>query len=664
MIDARVMANAIRVLAIDAVQAANSGHPGMPLGMADIAQVLWCDILSHNPQDPLWINRDRVVLSNGHGSMLQYAALYLAGYALQLNDLKNFRQIGSNTPGHPELDLKLGIETTTGPLGQGLANAVGFAMAEKILAARFNKAKYEIINHFTFALVGDGCLMEGVSHEVASLAGTLQLGKLIVLWDDNNISIDGKADKWFADNTPARFKAYNWHVIEDVDGHDHAAVQAALLQAQEVTNKPSLICCKTIIGFGAASVAGTAKAHGSPLNKEEVIKCKQSLNWPTLEPFEIPGTIKQKWHDLANDNDKFNQWQELFAAYEVDYPALAQQFLDFQHKKLPVNFAENIYDFCVKEDMATRQCSGEVIARLAKVLPNLIGGSADLTGSNCTNWPNMSVFDANNPGQYIHYGVREFGMFAIMNGLALHSGFIVFGGTFVVFSDYGRNAIRLAAMMKLPVVYVLTHDSVAVGEDGPTHQPVEHVASLRLIPGLNVWRPCDQAETAVAWVQSIEKRETSALILSRQKLPQVSDLKTNKQDIAKGGYILYETSSNPELIILATGSEVSLALSVAKSIDDVAIRVVSIPCLEVFLSQPEHWRQTVLPKQVTNRLAIEAGVGVNWRSLVGDTGHVVSIESFGMSAPGKQVLAALGFSVENIVKTIYEKFAIVNKLRG
>ena len=663
MVDSRSMANAIRVLAIDAVQAANSGHPGMPLGMADIAQVLWCDVLSHNPSNPFWINRDRVVLSNGHGSMLQYAALYLSGYPLKLEDLKNFRQLGSNTPGHPELDLKLGIETTTGPLGQGFANAVGFAMAERIVADRFNKPEYNIIDHFTFSLVGDGCLMEGVSHEAASLAGTLKLGKLIVIWDDNNISIDGDTTDWFSEDTPKRFEAYNWQVITGVDGHDHRSIAKAIDKAKQNTTQPSLICCKTKIGFGALDVEGTAKAHGAPLGEAGVERCKKKLNWSTLLPFDVPEEIIQKWRQLSGRNDAFEKWEKLLISYQSLYPELAKDFVDFQNKKLPVDFAKNVYDFTTKELMATRQCSGEVIAKISKILPNLIGGSADLTGSNCTNWPNMSVFSADFSGQYIQYGVREFGMFAIMNGLALHSGLVVFGGTFVVFSDYGRNAIRLASMMKVPMVYVLTHDSVAVGEDGPTHQPVEHVASLRLIPNLNVWRPCDQAETAVAWVESIEKRQTSALILSRQKLPQLSDL-NNSENIAKGGYILYEPAIKPDVIIIATGSEVSLAMNAVLAITSVAIRVVSMPCLDVFLKQSEEFKQKILPKHIKNKLAIEAGVGVNWQSIVGDGGHIISIEDFGMSAPGDKVLNAFGFSVGNIEKIIKEKFFITNKLRG
>ena len=663
MVDSRSMANAIRVLAIDAVQAANSGHPGMPLGMADIAQVLWCEALSHNPKNPFWVNRDRVVLSNGHGSMLQYAALYLAGYALKLEDLKNFRQMGASTPGHPELDLKIGIETTTGPLGQGFANAVGFAMAERIIADRFNRPEYNIIDHFTFALVGDGCLMEGVSHEAASLAGTLKLGKLIVIWDDNNISIDGDTKGWFSEDTAKRFEAYNWQVITEVDGHDHASIANAIDQAKQNTSQPSLICCKTKIGFGALDVEGTAKAHGAPLGEFGVENCKKKLNWQTLEPFDVPEKILQKWKQLAGRNDSFAKWDKLFASYQSLYPDLAKDFIDFQNKKLPFDFAKNVYDFSVKEPMATRQCSGEVIAKISKILPNLIGGSADLTGSNCTSWPNMSVFSADSVGQYIQYGVREFAMFAVMNGLALHSGLVVFGGTFVVFSDYGRNAIRLASMMKLPVVYVLTHDSVAVGEDGPTHQPIEHIASLRLIPNLSVWRPCDQAETAVAWVESIEKRQTSAIILSRQKLPQLSNL-SNAENIAKGGYILHEPLAKPDVIIIATGSEVSLAMRVALAITGVLIRVVSMPCLDLFLTQPEEFRQKILPKNIKNKLAIEAGVGLNWQSVVGDDGHVLSIESFGMSAPGDEVLHSFGFSVENVEKIIKEKFVIRNKLRG
>ncbi|GJM06565.1 MAG: transketolase [marine bacterium B5-7] len=653
------LANALRFLSIDAVQRANSGHPGMPMGMADIAEVLWRDFLQHNPSDPHWLNRDRFVLSNGHGSMLLYALLHLSGYDVSRDDLKNFRQLHSKTAGHPELGITPGVETTTGPLGQGLANAVGMAMAEKHLAARFNQDNFPIVNHHTYAFVGDGCLMEGISHEVCSLAGTLKLGKLIVFWDDNGISIDGDVQGWFAEDTAKRFEAYGWHVVTDVDGHQAENIRAAIDKAHTVSDKPTLICCKTTIGFGSPNLAGTAKTHGSPLGDEEIQRVRDQLQWPHAA-FDVPKDVCDAWDARSTGQEKQNTWQQLFTAYEEANPDLAKAFQAESTQHVPDDWATFAKDFVqqtqsTQTTTATRKSSQQCIATLAKQLPALFGGSADLTGSNGTLWSDAETYTAENPaGNYAYYGVREFGMSAMMNGLALHGGVIPFGGTFLVFSDYARNAIRMAALMQQRVIFVLTHDSIGLGEDGPTHQPVEHAASLRLIPGLNVWRPCDSAETAAAWCSAIESKGPTALLLSRQNLQaQTRDINTT-QAMQQGAYVLQDCEGQPDAILIATGSEVDLAMQAAAK-SQRAVRVVSMPCVELFLAQPQSVRDQVLPPTVTHRIAIEAGVTAAWHQFVGLEGHVVGLDRFGESAPAPEVYAACGITVEKISELIKEK---------
>ncbi len=647
------LANAIRALSMDAVQQANSGHPGMPMGMADIAQVLWNEFLQHNPLDPTWPNRDRFILSNGHGSMLHYALLHLSGYDLSLGDLKNFRQLHSKTPGHPEHGLTPGIETTTGPLGQGLANAVGMAIAQTQLAATFNRDHFNLFDHFTYVFVGDGCLMEGISHEVCSLAGTLGLGKLIVLYDDNGISIDGETKHWFTDNTPERFKAYDWHVIDNVDGHDPQQIKEAITAAKNNQTQPSLICCKTTIGFGAPTLAGTAKSHGAPLGEAEIAATRAQIHWPHAA-FEIPDEIYHAWDAREKGQQLQLRWQHLFADYQQQYPELAHELQRRLNQKLPANWQNCVNDLIknIAEKngkTATRKSSLQCIESFSKVLPELIGGSADLTGSNCTLWKNAKTYSKQDRnGNYIYYGVREFGMSAIANGIALYGGLIPFVGTFLTFSDYARNAVRMSALMQQRVIFVYTHDSIGLGEDGPTHQPIEHVSILRLTPNLNVWRPADSTESAIAWQMAIESTTTpSALLFSRQDLLEIKRDKTCIANIKHGGYILKEASSELKFILIATGSEVELALAAAEK--NPHIRIVSMPCCEVFDHQEQAYKDSVLPPQITQRLAIEAASPDYWYKYVGINGKVLGINRFGESAPYAEIYEAFGFTVENIL---------------
>lgn len=653
----RDRADAIRFLSIDAVQKANSGHPGMPMGMADIAEVLWGDFLKHSPSNPHWFNRDRFVLSNGHGCMLQYAVLHLTGYALSIDDLKQFRQLHSKTPGHPEYGDTPGVETTTGPLGQGLANAIGMAIAEKHMAAEFNRPEYPLINHYTYCFVGDGDLMEGVSHEAASLAGTMGLGKLIVFYDDNGISIDGDVSGWFRDNTPMRFEAYGWHVVPNVDGHDGEAIRKAILNAQSVTDKPTIICCKTSIGWGSPNLAGSEKTHGAPLGDKEIAAVRTQLNWPHT-PFVIPAEIYASWD--ARDKGKIleNEWQKLFEAYRQHYPELAAEFIRRKEGRLPANWQTEANVLLQqlnekKQTVATRKASQLCLNHYAKMLPEFMGGSADLTESNCTNWEGMKLFSSSFPeGQYIHYGVREFGMSAIMNGMALYGGLIPFGGTFLTFSDYARNAIRLAAIMKQRVVYVYTHDSIGLGEDGPTHQPIEQLPGLRMMPGLSLWRPCDTVETSVAWRMAIERHGPTCLLFSRQNLAfQERDASTLAL-IQRGGYILRDTAGKqPDVILIATGSEISIVIeaSIRLLADGFHARVVSMPSVDVFLAQSDAYRKEVLPDTVLARVAVEAAAGAGWYQFVGSQGCVVGIDRFGASAPAKDVYQDCGITVEHVV---------------
>lgn len=654
----RDRADAIRFLSIDAVQKANSGHPGMPMGMADIAEVLWHDFLRHHPQNPHWANRDRFVLSNGHGAMLLYSLLHLTGYALTIEDIKQFRQLHSKTPGHPEFGETPGVETTTGPLGQGLANAVGMAIAERHLAAQFNRPGFPIIDHYTYCFVGDGCLMEGISHEVCSLAGSLGLNKLIVFYDDNGISIDGEVSGWFNDNTPLRFQAYGWHVIPKVNGHDSQAIHQAILDAQTVTDKPTLICCQTVIGWGAPTLAGTAATHGAALGEKEVAATRTQLNW-SHAPFEIAKEVYDSWNAQQKGATLEQAWQALFAQYQTHYPELACEFLRRMEGRLPADFAKQADEFLLnlhdkKQTMATRKASQICIDRYAPLLPEMLGGSADLTESNCTNWQGMTVFSRNHPeGRYIHYGVREFGMSAIMNGLALYNGLIPFGGTFLTFSDYARNAIRLAALMRKRVIFVYTHDSIGLGEDGPTHQPIEHLPSLRLVPNLSLWRPCDTVETAVAWRAAIEHEGPTCLLFSRQALPFQERDKEQLSLIQRGGYILLDEKKNtlPAVILLATGSEVALAIEAARQLKtmDIHVRVVSMPSTDVFLKQDAAYRDMVLPPSVKAKIAIEAAASEYWYRFVGTEGKVIGIDRFGASAPAKDVFNDCGLTVEQIV---------------
>jgi len=648
----RELANAIRALAMDAVQAANSGHPGAPMGMADIAEVLWRDVLRHNPANPAWPNRDRFVLSNGHGSMLLYALLHLSGYDLPLEELKRFRQFGSKTPGHPEYGHAPGVETTTGPLGQGLANAVGLALAERMLAGQFNRDGHTIVDHFTYVFAGDGCLMEGISHEACSLAGTLGLGKLIVLYDDNRISIDGDVAGWFTDDTVARFRAYGWQVIEQVDGHDATAVAAAIAAARADGARPSLVCCRTVIGYGSPNKAGKSSAHGAPLGAAEVTATREQLGW-SHAPFEIPDALYAQWNARERGARAEAEWQQKFAAYASTHPELAAEFTRRTQGGLPGAWPAVAQDAiatlgALDAANATRKSSQLTLEKLGPALPEFVGGSADLTESNLTHWKGCrTVTREDASGNYVNYGVREFGMTAVMNGLALHGGFIPYGGTFLVFSDYARNAIRMAALMGLRTVYVLTHDSIGLGEDGPTHQPIEHATALRIIPNCSVWRPCDAAETAAAWVAAIERvNGPTALLLTRQGVPPQARTAQQLADIRRGGYVLLEPAGTPEAVVLATGSEVSLAVAAATALNARGrrVRVVSMPSADVFLAQPADYREAVLPSSLRRRVAIEAGGTDYWYRFVGLDGDVIGITSFGASAPAPALFEAYGLT--------------------
>ncbi len=656
----RDLANAIRALSMDAVEKAKSGHPGAPMGMADIAEVLWNDFLRHNPNNPNWPNRDRFVLSNGHGSMLIYSLLHLTGYDLSIEDLKNFRQLHSKTPGHPEFGYTPGVETTTGPLGQGITNAVGMALAEKVLGAQFNRPGHNIIDHYTYVFLGDGCLMEGVYHEACSLAGTWGLGKLIAFWDDNGISIDGHVEGWFSDDTPKRFEAYGWHVVRDVDGHDPEAIAKAIQEARAVNDRPSLICCKTVIGYGAPNLCGSHDCHGAPLGEEEIQAARENLGWP-YPPFEIPKEIYEAWDAREKGRQWEAEWNEKYAAYKAEHPELAAELERRLKGELPATWDDFVTGVIHKvaaeaKDIATRKASQEALNHLGPELPELLGGSADLTGSNLTNWKgSVSITRTVADGNYIHYGVREFGMSAIMNGIALHGGFIPYGGTFLVFSDYARNGVRMSALMKQRVIYVFTHDSIGLGEDGPTHQPIEHVPSLRIIPNLHVWRPCDVVETAVAWRCAIERKDgPTALALTRQGVPHQERSEAQIAAIARGGYVLKDCEGTPEAIIIATGSEVALAMGAAEVLagEGRRVRVVSMPNANLFLEQDEAYRESVLPSEVTARVAVEAAHSNYWYQFVGCKGRVVGIDRFGESAPAKQLFEEFGFTVDNVVANV------------
>ncbi|MEE1339959.1 MAG: transketolase [Succinivibrionaceae bacterium] len=656
MLTCKDYANAIRALSMDAIQKANSGHPGAPMGMADIAEVLWRHFLNHNPQDPKWVNRDRFVLSNGHGSMLLYSLLHLTGYNLSIEDLKNFRQLHSKTPGHPEYGYADGVETTTGPLGQGITNAVGMALAEKVLAAQFNKPGLDIVDHYTYVFMGDGCLMEGVSHEACSLAGTLKLGKLIAFWDDNGISIDGNTKGWFAEDTAARFQAYGWHV-QKVDGHDSEAITKAIKEAQKVIDKPSIICCKTIIGFGSPNKQGTQNCHGSPLGDAEIQLAKEKLNWK-YGPFEVPSEIYDGWNAKEEGAKKEAAWNELFAKYAQAYPELAEEFTRRVNHVLPKNWEKESAEFIEKlqanpAKIASRKASQNALDAYGAILPEFLGGSADLAPSNLTMHKNSkSITPDDASGNYIHYGVREFGMSAIMNGIYLHGGFIPYGATFLMFMEYAKNAVRMSGLMKLPIIYVFTHDSIGLGEDGPTHQPIEQISSLRLTPNVNTWRPCDQVESAIAWKFAIESKETpNALIFSRQNLAQMDRTKEQLANVTKGAYVL-KKAPNPDLIIIATGSEVELAMNTALELEKEGkkVQVVSMPCSEVFDKQPKEYKEEVLPSACQRRMAIEAGVTDFWYKYVGLNGVVLGIDRFGESAPANQLFELFGFTTENAVK--------------
>lgn len=657
------LANAIRALSMDAVQKANSGHPGAPMGMADIAQVLWNDFLKHNPSNPAWPNRDRFILSNGHGSMLIYSLLHLSGYDVSIEDIKNFRQLHSKTPGHPEYGYTPGVETTTGPLGQGIANAVGFALAEKVLAAQFNRPEHAIVDHYTYCFLGDGCLMEGVSHEACSLAGTLGLGKLIAFWDDNGISIDGHVEGWFTDNTPQRFEAYGWQVIPAVDGHNPEAISAAIKAAQAETAKPTLICCKTIIGFGAPTKSGSHDCHGSPLGDAEIAKARDFLKWPHA-PFEIPADIYSAWNAQARGAAQQAAWEAAFSTYQSAYPELASEFERRVIKgELPADFAAKAQAYIENcqakgEKMASRKASQNAIGAFGALLPELLGGSADLAGSNLTLWAGSKGVTAQDAsGNYVYYGVREFGMSAIMNGVALHGGFIPYGGTFMMFMEYARNAVRMAALMGVQSIFVYTHDSIGQGEDGPTHQPVEQLATLRLTPNLATWRPCDATETAVAWQSALERRSgPSALVFSRQNLDAISRTPEQVANIAKGGYILRQEAGELAVIILATGSEVGLALQAADVLTAAGkgVRVVSLPNTGLFEQQDAAYKEAVLPLAITARVAIEAAHSDYWYKYVGLDGRIIGMTTFGESAPGPVLLEEFGFTVDNLVNTVSE----------
>ncbi|MEZ9784065.1 transketolase [Vibrio breoganii] len=655
--DRKLLANAIRALSMDGVQQANSGHPGAPMGMADIAEVLWRTHLNHNPTNPDWVDRDRFVLSNGHGSMLIYSLLHLSGYDLSIDDLKQFRQLHSKTPGHPEYGYAPGIETTTGPLGQGITNAVGMAIAEKTLAAQFNRDNFDIVDHHTYAFMGDGCLMEGISHEACSLAGTLGLGKLVAFWDDNGISIDGEVEGWFSDDTPKRFEAYGWQVIADVDGHDPIAINTAIEQAKADSSRPTLICTKTIIGFGSPNKSGSHDCHGAPLGAEEILATRKQLGW-NYGPFEIPSEIYAQWNAAEAGSAKEAAWNQKLADYEKAHPELASEFKRRTHGELPEQWQElsqKVIDDLQANpaDIASRKASQNALEAFGKILPEFLGGSADLAPSNLTMWSGSRAISAEDAtGNYMHYGVREFGMTAIMNGITLHGGFVPYGATFLMFMEYARNAMRMAALMKIQNIQVYTHDSIGLGEDGPTHQPVEQIASLRLTPNMSTWRPCDQVESAVAWKLAIERKDApSALIFSRQNLAQQPRNQQQLADITRGGYILKDCSAKPELILIATGSEMELAVNAAAELtaQGKQVRVVSMPSTDTFDKQSAEYRESVLPSAVTKRIAIEAGIADYWYKYVGFDGAIVGMTTFGESAPAGELFKMFGFTVDNIV---------------
>jgi len=660
----RELANAIRALSMDAVQKAKSGHPGAPMGMADIAEVLWNDFLKHNPANPNWWDRDRFVLSNGHGSMLIYSLLHLTGYDLPMEEIKNFRQLHSKTPGHPEYGYTPGVETTTGPLGQGITNAVGMALAERTLASQFNREGHHIVDHYTYVFLGDGCMMEGISHEACSLAGTLGLGKLVAFWDDNGISIDGHVENWFTDDTAKRFEAYGWHVVRDVDGHDPDAISKAIHEAKSVNDKPSLICCKTVIGYGAPNLCGSHDCHGAPLGEDEIKATRENLGWK-YPPFEIPDEIYSAWDAREVGAKAEAAWNEKFAAYKAAFPDLAAEFERRMKGELPANWEQVTSDFikaCDEkaESPATRKASQNTIEAYAKALPEFLGGSADLTPSNLTSWSeSKQITRTVTDGNYLSYGVREFGMSAMMNGISLHGGFVPFGGTFLMFSEYARNALRMAALMKIRNIFVYTHDSIGLGEDGPTHQPVEQIATLRLMPNMSLWRPCDTVETAVAWKAAVERKDgPTSLVFSRQGLPHMARDAGQIANIARGGYVLRDCEGEPEAIIIATGSEVELAVKAAEELAGKGrkVRVVSMPSTDVFDAQDADYRESVLPAACTRRVAVEAGVTDYWRKYTGLNGAVVGLDRFGESAPAGELFKEFGFTVDNVEKTVESLF--------
>nr|VFK40871.1 MAG: transketolase [Candidatus Kentron sp. TC] len=663
----RKLANAIRALSMDAIQKANSGHPGAPLGMADVAEVLWNDFLKHNPTNPHWPDRDRFVLSNGHSSMLLYSLLHLTGYDLPLDEIRNFRQLHSKTPGHPEYGETPGVETTTGPLGQGLGNAVGMAIAERMLAARFNREGYPIVDHYTYVIVGDGCLMEGISHEVCSLAGLHGLGKLIVLYDDNGISIDGEIAGWFADDTSKRFDAYGWHTIPNVDGHDPSAIHSAIASARATTDRPSLICCKNTIGWGSPNKQGTEKCHGSALGEDEVARTRQAIDWP-FEPFAIPDEIYAAWNAVESGRRIETDWKKRFTAYRAEHPQLATEFERRMKGDLPTAWPEATQAFMKSiskktEHVATRKASRATLDAYGELLPELVGGSADLTESNLTQWSEARVFDKDNPaGNYLFYGVREFGMCAINNGISLHGGFIPFGGTFLMFCEYALNALRMAALMGIRNIFVYSHDSIAVGEDGPTHQPVEQIANLRRIPNMHLWRPCDPLESATAWRAAIERIGPTCLIFTRQAIAhEESHLEPlaaefSHSDIVRGGYIRRDSQGKPEAIIIATGSEVPLAMAAARVLTEKnrRIRIISMPSTNVFDAQEDAYRESVLPASVSARVVVEAGLTEGWHRYAGPKGKIIGIDTFGESAPCDVVFRYFGFTIEKVVEAVEE----------
>jgi len=656
------LANAIRALSMDGVQKANSGHPGAPMGMADIAEVLWRSHLNHNPNNPNWADRDRFILSNGHGSMLLYSLLHLTGYDLSIDDLKNFRQLHSKTPGHPEFGHTSGVETTTGPLGQGLTNAIGMAIAEKSLAAQFNREDHEIVDHFTYTFLGDGCLMEGISHEACSLAGTLGLGKLIAFWDDNGISIDGNVEGWFTDDTPKRFEAYGWQVIPAVDGHDPEAINRAIETAKSDLTRPTLICAKTIIGFGSPNKAGSHESHGAPLGLDEIKATKESLGWE-YDAFVIPDDVYSEWDAKANGTEKESVWNDQFAAYENEYPELAAEFKRRINGNLPSDWEENASQVIAElqanpANIASRKASQNALEAFGKLLPEFMGGSADLAPSNLTMWSGSKSLTAEDAsGNYIHYGVREFAMTAIINGIALHGGFVPYGATFLMFMEYARNAMRMAALMKVQNIQVYTHDSIGLGEDGPTHQPVEQISTLRLVPNMSTWRPCDQVESAVAWKLAIERKDgPTAMIFSRQNLAQQERTSVQLGNIAKGGYVLKESRETPEVILIATGAEVELAVNAAAELEKAGkqVRVVSMPSTDLFDKQDKAYQESVLPMSITARVAIEAGIADYWYKYVGLNGNIIGMSRFGESAPAGELFKLFGFTVENVVNAALE----------